>query len=57
MVMKPEPLVEAIEALAGPKGPERRARVILMTPQGARFDGRRAKALAGEEALVLVCGR
>jgi tRNA (guanine37-N1)-methyltransferase len=57
MVMKPEPLVEAIEALAGAKGPERRSRVVLMTPQGRRFDGRRARALAREEALLLVCGR
>jgi len=57
MVMKPEPLVEAIEALAGPKGPERKGRVILMTPQGAPFDGRRARALARAEQLVLVCGR
>jgi tRNA (guanine37-N1)-methyltransferase len=57
MVMKPEPLVEAIEALAGAKGPERRSRVVLMTPQGQRFDGRHAKRLAREEALLLVCGR
>ncbi len=57
MVMKPEPFVEAIEALAGPKGPGRRARVLLMTPQGRPFDGARARALAREEHLVLVCGR
>ncbi len=57
MVMKPEPLVEAIEALAGAKGPERSSRVVLMTPQGHRFDGRRARQLAREEALLLVCGR
>ena len=30
MVMKPEPLVAAIEALAGVKGAERRARVVLL---------------------------
>jgi tRNA (guanine37-N1)-methyltransferase len=57
MVMKPEPLVEAIEALAGPKGPERRARVILLSPQGAPFRQERAAALALEAHLVLVCGR
>jgi len=57
MVMKPEPLVEAIEALAGPKGPGRRARVILLSPQGATFRQERAAALAGEAHLVLVCGR
>jgi tRNA (guanine37-N1)-methyltransferase len=57
MVMKPEPLVEAIEALAGAKGPERKARVVLLTPQGTPFTGRRARELAREAQLVLVCGR
>jgi tRNA (guanine37-N1)-methyltransferase len=54
MVMKPEPLVAAIEAareaLPG-------ARVVLLSPQGARFDQRRAEELATLERLVLVCGR
>jgi tRNA (guanine37-N1)-methyltransferase len=57
MVMKPEPLVAAIEALAGPKGPERSARVVLLSPQGHRLDQDRMAALAGEQQLVLVCGR
>ena len=57
MVMRPEPLVEAIEALAGPKGAGRRARVLLLSPQGRRFDQERAQALAGAAHLVLVCGR
>lgn len=57
MVMKPEPLVEAIEALAGPKGPGRSARVILLSPQGAPFRQEGARALVGETHLVLVCGR
>jgi tRNA (guanine37-N1)-methyltransferase len=57
MVMKPEPLVDAIEALAGPKGPGRTALVILLSPQGFPFRQERASALAGEAHLVLVCGR
>jgi tRNA (guanine37-N1)-methyltransferase len=57
MVMKPEPLVEAIEALAGPKGPDRTALVILLSPQGAPLRQRRAAALAAMPHLVLVCGR
>ncbi len=57
MVMKPEPLVEAIEALAGAKGNERTARVVLLSPQGRRFDQRCAEELAGTSHLVLVCGR
>jgi tRNA (guanine37-N1)-methyltransferase len=60
MVMKPEPLVAAIEALAGPKGPERektKTRVLLMSPQGRRLDQKLLEGLAEEETLVLVCGR
>jgi tRNA (guanine37-N1)-methyltransferase len=57
MVMKPEPLVEAIEALAGPKGGERAARVVLLSPQGRRLDQEEAGALARLAHLVLVCGR
>lgn len=57
MVMKPEPLVEAIEAIAGPKGPERRAHVVLLSPQGRRLNQARLEELARREHLVLVCGR
>jgi tRNA (guanine37-N1)-methyltransferase len=57
MVMKPEPLVEAIEALAGPKGEARSARVLLLSPQGRCLDQSLAGALASEPHLVLVCGR
>jgi tRNA (guanine37-N1)-methyltransferase len=57
MVMRPEPLVEAIEALAGPKGESRSARVLLLSPQGRRFEQRRAQELAHTQHLVLVCGR
>ena len=54
MVMKPEPLVSAIEAArAASPG----AHVVLLTPQGARFDQRKAEELARRKRLVLVCGR
>ena len=57
MVMRPEPLTEAIESMAGSRGPERSARVLLLSPQGERFTQERAMALARERHLVLVCGR
>jgi len=57
MVMKPEPLVAAIEAVAGPKGPERSAKVVALSPQGERLDQLGLEGLSREEALVLVCGR
>ncbi len=57
MVMRPEPLVAAIEAVAGPKGPQRNARVVLLSPQGRRLDQQRLAGLSRERQVVLVCGR
>ncbi len=54
MVMKPEPLVAAIEATGGGVGRPHR---VLLTPQGAVFDAARARALAARPALALICGR
>jgi len=54
MVMKPEPLVLAIEAA---KKREPGARVILTSPQGRRFDQAKAQELLAAEKLILVCGR
>jgi tRNA (guanine37-N1)-methyltransferase len=54
MVMKPEPLVAAIEATG--TGADRPHRVLL-TPQGAVLDAARARALAARPALALICGR
>ena len=57
MVMKPEPVVEAVEALAGPKGPDREALVVALSPQGRPLDQPRLGALAERAHLVLLCGR
>jgi tRNA (guanine37-N1)-methyltransferase len=57
MVMKPEPLVAAIESVAGPRGPERSARVVMLSPQGERLNQTRLAGLLGGPRLVLVCGR
>ena len=54
MVMKPEPLVAAIEATGS--GADRPHRVLL-TPQGGLFDAAAARALAARPALALICGR
>jgi tRNA (guanine37-N1)-methyltransferase len=51
MLMKPEPLTEAIESVLSPE-----ARVILMAPAGRRFDQAAARRLAKESHLVIVCG-
>src|SRR5262245_20552719 len=53
MVMKPEPLVAAIEHVSQADVPRR----ILVSASGTPFTQERAKALAAERALLLVCGR
>lgn len=52
MVLKPEPLFAAVEALQTDK-----SRVILMDPRGRRFTQALAWELAGEHHLILVAGR
>jgi len=64
MVMKPEPVFEALESVLGfnaqptpvadahPGMP-----IILLTPQGRVFTQRIAEELAGHERIALVCGR
>jgi tRNA (guanine37-N1)-methyltransferase len=52
MVLKPEPLFEAVDALKTEK-----SRIILMTPQGERFDQNAAKRLAALDGqIILLCG-
>jgi tRNA (guanine37-N1)-methyltransferase len=55
MVMKPEPLAEAVKSRRQDGLPG--ARVILLSPQGRKYDHTVALELAGETHLVLVCGR
>src|SRR5437868_767060 len=51
MLMKPEPVFEAVESLATEK-----TRVILLGPAGRKFDQAIARELAAQEHLLLVCG-
>ncbi|HVV49700.1 MAG TPA: tRNA (guanosine(37)-N1)-methyltransferase TrmD [Polyangia bacterium] len=53
MILGVEPLAAALEAVAA-RGPSRR---ILLTPRGGLFDQARARALAAEPRITLVCGR
>ena len=51
MVMKPEPLFEAVEALGGG-----RAHVVLLGPAGRPFTQAIARELAQRQHVVLICG-
>jgi tRNA (guanine37-N1)-methyltransferase len=54
MLIMAEPVVLCVERVLRERGP---GRVILLSPQGRRFDQPLARSLALEEHLVLVCGR
>src|SRR5207244_3588896 len=51
MLLKPEPLFEAVEHLASEA-----TRVILMSPAGRKFDQAIARELAVQQHLLMVCG-
>ena len=51
MVMKPEPVFKAVDALRRPD-----TKVILMTPQGVPFRQSVARSLAAESHLLFICG-
>ena len=51
MVLKPEPIFEAVEALAGED-----TRVLMMAPTGRPFTQAIARDLAKQEHLVFLCG-
>jgi tRNA (guanine37-N1)-methyltransferase len=55
MVMKPEPLVRALEHVQQSRGaPDV---VLLLTPQGRTFTQREAERLAARAHIALLCGR
>jgi len=53
MVMKPEPLIEAVESIRR----ENPGPVLITEPWGERLDQRLAAELAKEPGLIIVCGR
>jgi len=56
MVMKPEPIVRAIEDVEADAG--HRLHRVLLTPQGTRFSQRSARRLAATDGgIILICGR
>jgi len=55
MVLKPQPIFDAVADLKE-KAESNHARVILLCPQGSRFDQKKAEELAKEEHLLFICG-
>lgn len=56
MVLKPEPLFDAVEQLSAELPTSARPRVILMCPQGQPFTQAKAEELSNESHLIFVCG-
>src|ERR1700678_2458670 len=55
MVLKPEPLFEAVESIWTERSPLQRVSVLFA--QGRVFDQARARRLAAARELLLICGR
>src|SRR5207245_2656789 len=56
MVMKPEPIFNAVEAVFADVPHEQRT-IVLLSPQGRLFTQAVAHELAGKPRLALICGR
>ncbi len=59
MVMKPEPIFEAVDSLAGERLPEKLSgtAIVLLSAAGKLFRQETARRFAMLERIVLVCGR
>ncbi len=55
MVMKPEPLFRAVEAIAAERGAP--SAVVLMSPQGRRLTHAVADEMSRLDRLIVICGR
>ncbi|MBO0995463.1 tRNA (guanosine(37)-N1)-methyltransferase TrmD [Bacillus sp. SD088] len=54
MVLKPQPIFDAVSHLT--ENTDTKPRIILLCPQGDRFDQSKAEELAQEEHLIFICG-
>ncbi|MEH7502354.1 tRNA (guanosine(37)-N1)-methyltransferase TrmD [Neobacillus drentensis] len=55
MVLKPQPIFDAVSALKD-NAKSKKPRVILLCPQGERYEQQKAEELAKEEHLIFICG-
>ena len=56
MLMKPEPIFEAVKKLLGEPKLSKKTRVVYMTPQGKCWDQAMAKKFSAASRLVILCG-
>ena len=56
MVLKPEPIFEAVETIKTESAVQGEIPVILLTPQGRLFSQKIAQELSNHDHLMLICG-
>ena len=56
MVLKPDPIFEAVETVQGKSQIQEEVPVILLTPQGRLFSQEIARELSAHSRLMLICG-
>jgi len=56
MVMRPEPIFNAVKSISRDARAENKRKIILLTPQGKRLNQRLVKRLSGYKQLILICG-
>lgn len=52
MVLKPEPIFRAVESVK-----QKDSQIILLSPQGRKFDQKIAQGLAQKSHIIIICGR
>ena len=57
MVMKPEPLFKAVEAVRSSGGAAEDTPVVLLSPRGRPLTQRVVEKLAGYDGMIMICGR
>jgi tRNA (guanine37-N1)-methyltransferase len=57
MVLKPEPLFEAVESLTGPERASQSSAVVLLSASGKLFRQDTARRFAQLDRVILICGR
>ncbi|MBU9720295.1 MULTISPECIES: tRNA (guanosine(37)-N1)-methyltransferase TrmD [Bacillaceae] len=56
MVLTPQPIFDAVESTKDSLKAKKPTRVVLLCPQGERYDQKKAEEFAAEDHLVLICG-
>ncbi|KGX93188.1 tRNA (guanine-N1)-methyltransferase [Pontibacillus halophilus JSM 076056 = DSM 19796] len=56
MVLSPQPLFDAVEAVKEKRTAEKSPRIVLMCPQGEPYTQQKAEELAKEEHVIFLCG-